>query len=108
MYAEEAVLGTLLKEPYLINDSELRAFHFINHENQNIFSAMQKLVATGHSVDMVTLLTQENPEDIGGAGKLLHIQNQANVLKIDSYVELVIEAWRKREKHRILIELRAK
>lgn len=102
MFAEEAVLGTLLKEPHLIADSDLKVEHFTNHENRNILAAMNQLHAKGHSIDMVTLLTQGNPEDFGGAGKLNRIQNLSNELKFDSYVDLVIEAWRNREKKRIL------
>lgn len=102
MFAEEAVLGTMLKEPHLIADSGLRVEQLQVRENRNMLAAMLKLLANGHQVDMVTLLTQGNPEDFGGAGKLTRIQNLSNELKFDSYVDLVIEAWRNREKHRLL------
>lgn len=102
MFAEEAVLGTMLKEPHLIADSGLKVEQLQSAENKNILSTMLKLIANGHQVDMVTLLTQGNPEDFGGAGKLNRIQNLANELKFDGYVDLVMEAWRNREKHRLL------
>ncbi len=102
MFAEEAVLGTMLKEPHLIADSGLKVEHLQMAENRNILATMLKLLANGHQVDMITLLTQGNPEDFGGAGKLNRIINLANELKFDSYVDLVTEAWRNREKHRLL------
>ncbi|MDX1769918.1 MAG: DnaB-like helicase C-terminal domain-containing protein [Planococcaceae bacterium] len=102
MFAEEAVLGTMLKEPHLIADSGLKVENLQERENKAILETMLKLLANGHPVDMVTLLTQGNPEEFGGAGKLNRIQNLSNPLKFDGYVELVVQAWRNREKHRVL------
>ena len=84
MSTEEAVLGTLMKEPYLLGDSELKVDHFINHENRNIFSGLAAGFAKGYSVDMLTLLTQGNPEDFGGAGKLSRIQNLVITVNLKS------------------------
>ena len=102
MFAEEAVLGTMLREPHLIADSGLKVENLQVRENKAILETMLKLLANGHPVDMITLLTQGNPEEFGGAGKLNRIQNLSNPLKFDGYVELVLEAWRNREKHRLL------
>lgn len=102
MFAEEAVLGTMLKEPHLIADSGLSIDHLQMAENKNILSTMLNLLAKGHPVDMIALLTQGKPETFGGAAKLNRIQKLSNPLKFDGYVELIFEAWRNREKHRVL------
>lgn len=102
MFAEEAVLGTMLKEPHLIADSGLSIDHLQMTENKNILSTMLNLLAKGHPVDLISLLTQGEPETFGGAAKLNRIQNLSNPLKFDGYVNLILEAWRNREKHRVL------
>lgn len=102
MLAEEAVLGTILKEPHLLNDTDLKAEYFQVTENKNIFLTMKELSNKGQAIDMVTLLTQDEPQKFGGAGKLNRIQNMANESKFDSYVELIIEHWQEREKLNVL------
>jgi len=102
MLAEEAVLGTILKEPHLLNDTELRTEYFQSTENQNLLKAMKDLQTKGQVVDMVTLLTHSNHQEFGGAGKLNNISKVANETKFDSYVELLIEKWQEREKMNIL------
>lgn len=102
MLAEEAVLGTILKEPHLLNDSDLKPEYFQVTENKNILLAMKELAKKGQAIDMVTLLTQDDPQKFGGAGKLNRIQNMANESKFDSYVELLIENWQEREKLNVL------
>lgn len=102
MFAEEAILGTMLKEPHLIADSGLNVEQLQVVENKNILATMLKLQANGHPVDMISLLTQGQPEEFGGATKLNRIQKLSNPLKFDGYIELVLESWRNREKHRLL------
>ncbi|HWL13689.1 MAG TPA: DnaB-like helicase C-terminal domain-containing protein [Ureibacillus sp.] len=102
MLAEEAVLGTILKEPHLLNDSDLKPEYFQTAENKNILLTMKELSGKGQAIDMVTLLTQGDPQKFGGAGKLNRIQNMANESKFDSYVEVLIEHWQEREKMNVL------
>ena len=102
MLIEEAILGTLLKEPHLLADSELKEVYFQVRDNRNILKAMKGLSAKGKAIDMITLLTTGNPEELGGAGKLNRIQSLSNELKFDSYVEILTETWREREKLNIL------
>ncbi|MGB2871790.1 replicative DNA helicase [Psychrobacillus psychrotolerans] len=102
MLVEEAILGTLLKEPHLLADSELKEEYFQVRENRNILKALKGLSAKGKAIDMITLLTTGSPEELGGAGKLNRIQTLANELKFDSYVEVLMDSWREREKLNIL------
>lgn len=102
MLTEEAILGTILKAPHLLGDSDLKPEYFQVGENRNIFLSMKELATKGQAIDLVTLLTTGKPEEFGGAGKLNRIQNMANELKFDSYVELLVEQWREKEKLNIL------
>lgn len=102
MFGEEAILGTILKEPHLLVDSDLKEEYFQSRENRNILKAMKDLSSKGQAIDMITLLTKGNPEEFGGASKLNRIQNLANELKFDSYVEILMDTWREREKLNIL------
>ena len=102
MFCEEAILGTLLKEPHLLYDSELKEEYFQVRENRNILNAMKNLAAKGQAIDIITLLSSGNPESVGGAGKLNQIQNIASESKFDSYVEILKDSWREREKQNIL------
>ncbi|MGE7753290.1 replicative DNA helicase [Lysinibacillus fusiformis] len=102
MLTEEAVLGTLLKFPHLLTDTDLKPRYFQYAENRNVLQAMKELNAKGQVVDLITMLTQGRPENFGGAGKLNKIQNLANEEKFDSYVGILLDKWREREKYNIL------
>lgn len=99
--AEEAVLGTILKENHLMLDASLKEEYF-SGENKALFIAMKELQQKGRLIDLVTLLTHSNHAAFGGAGKLNKIQSLANVNKFDKYVEILVDKWREREKLNIL------
>lgn len=102
MIAEEAILGTLLKEPHLLQDTELKIEFFQSAENKNILQTMKDLISDGQPVDIVTMLTQGEPQSFGGAGKLNRIINMANEMKFESYVDMLTDQWREREKINVL------
>lgn len=102
MLTEESILGTVLKEPHLLVDTELKPAYFQHHENRNLLNAMKELQQKGLAIDMVTLLTATDHQSYGGAGKLNRIQTLANVDKFDSYIDLLLERWREREKANLL------
>ena len=102
MLNENAVLGTIMKFPYLLADSDLKVEYFQSAENRNVLMAMKDLAAKGIGIDLITLLTNGEPLSYGGADRLNQMQNMANESKFDSYVELLIENWKQREKINIL------
>lgn len=102
LLAEEVILGTMLKEPHLLEDTDLNLAVFTTMENRNLLKNMRYLKAKGLPVDMVTLLTQCDQKEFGGAGKLNKIMNLANEKKFESYVEMIYGNWREREKLNIL------
>lgn len=102
MIAEKAVLGSMLKENYLISESNLSAEQFVDGVNRNIFRAMNELRKENKAVDIITLLTSNAPQDLGGANYLSDLSNFSQVEKFDSHVEAMLEVWRNREKKNIL------
>lgn len=101
-FAEKSLLGTMLEENYLINDSGMQAMFFQTHVNQMIYTVMQELVQEGKSVDYITLLTKREPSVLGGANYLFDLKRFANAVRFDEYKDLVINHWKEREKSRLL------
>lgn len=102
MIAEDAVLGSIIKEPYLINETDLKAEHLTIAVNKNILMTMKKLEEEGKSIDLVSILTTGEPNSFGGAANLTRIQAAANPNKFDEHIEIIMDKWRSREKLNIL------
>lgn len=100
--AEKSLLGTMLKENYLITDSGVRTDFFVSTVHKNIFSCMQQLSAESKPVDYITIMTLKEPAELGGANYLAELSNFANSVKFDQYKELVTANWKEREKGRLL------
>ncbi|MCM3711531.1 replicative DNA helicase [Sporosarcina luteola] len=102
MIAERAVLGSMLKENYLITDSGLAVSQFGDPVHKMIFQSMKELRASGKMVDFVTLLTTFSPRDLGGANYVKDLTNYAHIEKFDDYVGVMLDVWREREKRNVL------
>lgn len=102
MKIEQAYLGTLLKENYLIKDSGLKANQFEQAWHVALFASMKKLVAKGNSVDLATLSIESDLENFGGASYINDLISLANPQKVEEYEQLVLDAWKEREKKNIL------
>lgn len=100
--AEKSLLGTMLKENYLIADSGLSTEHFTTQIHKNIFSCMQELVTTNRAADYITLLTLREPSEIGGANYLADLGNFVHPIKFDQYREIVVAQWQENMKRQIL------
>ncbi|KXH86952.1 DnaB-like helicase C-terminal domain-containing protein [Sporosarcina sp. HYO08] len=101
---EKSVLGTMLAEQYLIADSGVKQDFFINQIHKNIFSCMQALLAKKRPLDYVMLLTMMEPAALGGVNYVAELEKYANPVKFDHYVDMMREAWKKREKNKILFQ----
>ena len=99
---EKAILGTFLKNNFLLKDTILRPKHFEEEQNKQLFAEMQKLTMQGRGVDVVTLSTIPSLSEIGGVSYLNDIQSFANVEKFDEYESIILEKWKEREKKNIL------
>ncbi|MGE7666629.1 replicative DNA helicase [Ureibacillus composti] len=100
---EKALLGTMLEENYLIQDAGLRMEMFELQIHRSIFHAMQQIANNRKPVDPLTILTRREPQEVGGANYLATLKSYANVEKFESYLEIVMDSWREREKQRILV-----
>lgn len=99
---EKALLGTMMKENYLIDESDLQLDHFNSTLHKNIFREMQTLKADNHPVDPIMLITAQNPEHFGGANYVMDLMSFAAPEKFDSYKKTLMDHWRDAEKRRIL------
>lgn len=102
MIAERAVLGSMLKENYLIAESNLTASQFTDPTNRMIFQSMTELRKVGKAVDLITLLTSYSPKDLGGANYLNDLVNYAHLERFDDHVCALLDVWREREKKNVL------
>lgn len=100
--AEKGILGTLIKNPYLLSDTELVVEHFSSGIHKNIFQAIKNAINDFKTCDMITLLSTNPPETLGGASYLTELQNFNNENRFDKYVEIVLSKWRESKKHNIL------
>ncbi|GGG19547.1 replicative DNA helicase [Lysinibacillus alkalisoli] len=100
--AEKSVLGSMLKDNYLISDTAITAAHFATHIHKTIFTSMCELISQTKAVDYITLLTTTDPANLGGANYLSELTSFANEAKFEQYVALIQERWRNDQKRAIL------
>ncbi|MFJ5771427.1 replicative DNA helicase [Psychrobacillus sp. NPDC093180] len=105
--AEKSILGTMLKENYLISDSGIHAEYFNTQIHKNIFLGMQELVSTNKPADYITLLTVKEPSELGGANYLLDLINFENTVKFEQYQKILSDHWREQKKNNILFQAQA-
>lgn len=98
---EETILATMLKEQYLILDSELSDHYFSIGENQRLFDIFKSIKLKDLTVDMVTI-AQHDVSVFGGMAKIVRLQSMGNLKKFDDYVEVLMNNWREKEKLSIL------
>jgi replicative DNA helicase len=102
MIAEKALLGTFLKDNYLLKDTTLKPEQFEDTRHQKLFKTMLQLTRKGKPVDIVTLSTAPELDQLGGISYINELASFADAEKIEEYEELVLEAWKEREKNNIL------
>ncbi|MCM3455418.1 DNA helicase [Heyndrickxia oleronia] len=102
MIAEKAFLGSILRENYLLKDTNIKQDYFEDTRHKELFKIMLDLNKKGKNVDVVTLTTLVNLESFGGISYLNEILSYANVEKFEEFEDLIIESWKEREKRNIL------
>lgn len=100
---ERGILGTMLAENYLIRDSGVQRNFFTSQIHQNIFHCMEELTAKQRPVDYVTILTMMPPAALGGANYVAELLHYKNPVKFDQYVTILLENWKERMKHLLLV-----
>ncbi|WP_165571504.1 replicative DNA helicase [Cytobacillus praedii] len=102
MLAEKALLGTFLRANYLLKDTTIRPEHLHDVRNQHLLSTLIDLFNKGKSVDVTSLSVFANLESLGGTSHLTDLESFGNPEKFEEYEDLVLEAWKVREKRNIL------
>lgn len=102
MNVEDAVIGTLIREPHLLTDITLQPEHFQSIENRRTYEVMKLLKNQGKAIDLITLISAGDPKELGGTARLNDISRFANPLKVDTYIKMVMDGWREREKKILL------
>lgn len=102
MIAEKALLGTLIQNNQLVNDTVVNEAHFEAEQHKLLFREIKKLVNQGKSADRISLSLSENIRGIGGLSYLNDVISFADETKFEEYEKLVYEAWQQREKKNIL------
>lgn len=100
---EKSILGTMMQENYLILDAGIQPEKFLSQVHRVIYQAMKELANAGKPVDYVTLLTEVDVGD-AGAQYLTTIAYYANPEKFEHYADMLLDAWRERQKSAILTE----
>ncbi|OMC81828.1 hypothetical protein BK128_21395 [Viridibacillus sp. FSL H7-0596] len=100
--AEKSILGTMLTNNYLIHDSELSVDHFEIGLHKNIYQSIKSAMTEYKACDVISLLTTNNPDTLGGANYLTSLQDLSNETKFEEYTEIIVDKWRERKKQNIL------
>ncbi|QCR31028.1 DnaB-like helicase C-terminal domain-containing protein [Lysinibacillus sp. SGAir0095] len=99
---EKSLLGTMLKENYLIIDEGIQPSLFQSQIHRSIYLAMQHLARNNQPVDYITILTMVEPREVGGANYLASLQTFADSEKFEAYLGIVKTEWREKQKQTIL------
>ncbi len=99
---EKTFLGSLMKADYLIKDTVIRPEQLESGRHKELMRRMIDFNQSGKNVDLITLTTLPDLESFGGMSYLSELLAFADIEKFDEIEELVIEAWKEREKRNIL------
>src|SRR5690606_27980824 len=101
---EQALLGTLLKNNYLIRDIALTPMHLESPQHRLLLKTMQDLTREGKSVDVAIVSVSVDVESIGGVSYLNDLLAMSKPKKLDDYENIILDAWKEREKKNILVK----
>ncbi|MFS0823187.1 replicative DNA helicase [Bacillus sp. 1P02SD] len=101
-FAETAFLGCLIKAGYLIKDTVIQPEQLEEATNQELMRRMVDFSNAGKSIDLISLTTIPDLENLGGMSYLSSLLSYADVEKFEEFEALIIELWKEREKSSIL------
>lgn len=96
--AEEILLGSILKDPTILEELVLQPEHFIDLSNQNLFKAIKSVKKKGFPVDGAALKDELGETGfffLGGNQRLIELKNCVpSVHAFKSYEQMVINQWK--------------
>lgn len=101
---EQAFLGCLMKENDLIKDTIVQPQHLADIRHQKLFQLMKEFNLKGKEVDLLALTTVPCLDQLGGISYLKELESYAELEKFESIEELLLEAWKNREKQKIFTQ----
>ena len=102
---EKEVLGCILKDNSLIDETVLQMSYFTKQEHQLIFQSMLKLSAEGEAIDRVSLLAEnyEYLSHFGGTDFIADLESNGKVENFKTYERQLIEEYKKRRIEEIVV-----
>lgn len=104
--AEQSVIGSILIEGELIQETTLEPVHFSRKSHQYIFDAIRNVDGSGQTVDLVTVTTKlgDLVNEIGGMQYMADlISSIATTANFHSHEQLVFDAYRLRESRKVAL-----
>lgn len=102
MFAEKAFLGSIIKENYLIKETAIKPDHLQDTRHKELLKQMMVFHNSGKSLDLISLTLLPNLESFGGVSYLHELEMNADVEKFDEIEQVILDAWKEREKKNIL------
>lgn len=102
---EKEVLGCILQDNSLIDETVLRMSYFTKQEHQLIFQSMLKLSAEGKAIDRVSLLAEnyEYLSHFGGTDFIAELETNGKVENFRTYERQLIEEYKKKNIENIVV-----
>lgn len=96
---EREILGCILKDNQLINETVIQASQFKEQAHQLLFQSMQKLAFENKAIDKVTLLADnyEYLEQLGGIDFITSLETLGSIDNFETYEKSMIEHYKQRE-----------
>lgn len=100
---EKEILGCILKDNSLINETIIRTNQFSNEHYRLLFQSMQKLSFENKAIDKVTLMSDnyEYISQLGGPSFITDIETVGNVENFETYEREFIDKYLKKESESI-------
>lgn len=100
---ESSVLGTIMKNNYLLDDTNLEADYFTLGVNKSLFNLFKQLRSMNKPIDVATVLTA-NVQVTIDSSHLMFLSSCGNERNFDAHVQILFEGYQERRKIEILNE----
>lgn len=101
---EKEILGCILKDNSLINETNININHFQSESSKLLFQSMLVLASRGDAIDQVTLMAENYDyiQDLGGVNFITELKSIGDVNNFETYERRFIEQYKERESKNIV------
>lgn len=104
--AECTLLGSILLQPSILQEINVKPEHFYDPRNSQIYSWMLQLAEMKKPIDFVALVNiagNEKMENVGGVTYLMQLTNAVpTTANFDYYAEVILNLWKQRAVQNVL------